>query len=122
MTDQELKQDFENALMKHLSFKARLRTFLYGNGADEGPLRDPDQCSLGQWIAERRRGDYAHLPGMAELDAEHRRIHTQANVLMDLHIAGRADEARAGFGAVQAHADHIVGLLQTLEQEARRQG
>ena len=119
MTNEELKQDFESALLKHLSFKARLRSFLYGNGNEEGPLRDPDQCSLGIWIAERRRGTYAHLAGIRELDAEHRRIHQEANQLMDLHLTGHADEARAQFTAIQNHSDLIVLLLQTLEQAAR---
>lgn len=122
MTNTEIKQDFESALLKHLSFKARLRSFLYGNGTEEGPLRDPDQCSLGLWITERRRGAFAHLRGMRELDMEHRRIHQEANQLMDLHLAGRADEARVQFTAIQGHSDLIVQMLQTLEQAARTGG
>jgi len=119
MTPEAIKQDFESALVKHFSFKARLRSFLHGNGNEHGPLRDPDQCSLGQWIAERRQGAYRHLPEMRELDQQHRLIHQQANRLMDLHLAGRQEEAQAGFGEVQALADHILTLLQTIEARLR---
>jgi len=119
MTPEAIKQDFESALVKHFSFKARLRSFLHGNGNEEDPLRDPDQCSLGQWIAERRQGAYHHLPEMGELDQQHRLIHQQANRLMDLHLAGRQEEAQAGFGEVQALADYILGLLQTIEAKLR---
>lgn len=119
MTPAAIKQDFESALVKHFSFKARLRSFLHGNGNEEGPLRDPDQCSLGQWIGERRQGAYQHLPDMRELDQQHRLIHTQANRLMDLHLAGHREEALAGFGEVQVLADHILALLQTMEAKLR---
>ncbi|WP_198172878.1 CZB domain-containing protein [Hymenobacter ginkgonis] len=122
MSPEAIKQDFESALIRHLSFKARLRSFLHGNNNEEGPLRDPDQCSLGKWIVERRRGIYAHLPEMQELDQRHRAIHQQANRLMDLHLAGRRDEALAGFSSVQQAADHIVDLLQTAESKLRTLG
>ena len=119
MSPSEIKQDFESALTRHFSFKSKLRSFLYGNGYEEGPLRDPDQCSLGHWIAERRAGPYAHVPEMGELDAAHRRIHQAANVLMDLRLAGRDAEASAGLPAVLARAEAIVGLLQTIEHKLR---
>lgn len=121
MSPEAIKQDFESAVVKHFSFKARLRSFLYGNGSgkEQGPLRDPDQCGMGQWIAERWQGDYQHVPEMRELDALHRLIHQQANRLMDLHLAGRRDEALAGFAEVQALADRIQHLLQTMEAKLR---
>ena len=121
MTPEAIKQDFESAVVKHFSFKARLRSFLHGNsaGKDEGPLRDPDACSLGHWIAERQRGDYRHLPELRELDRQHRLIHQQANRLMDLRLAGHPEEALAGFGEVQLLADSILTLLQTMEAKLR---
>lgn len=121
MTPEAIKQDFESALVKHFSFKARLRSFLHGNGKgkEDVLLRDPDQCSLGKWIAERRAGDYRHLPEMRELDTQHRLIHQQANRLMDLHSAGRGEAALAGFGEIQLLADAILALLQTMEAKLR---
>lgn len=119
MSPDVIKQDFESALVKHISFKARLRSFLYGNSNSEGPLRDPDQCGLGKWITTRREGTYAHIPEMKELDQQHRLIHQQANNLMDMHLGGRRDEALAGFKDVQERADHITRLLQTIENKLR---
>lgn len=119
MTSDEIKQDFESAMVKHLAFKARLRSFLYGNNSAEGPLRDPEQCVLGQWIHERRRGAYRQVPEMGALDQQHRLIHQQANQLMDLYRAGQPDQAKAGFADVQHTADSIMQLLQTIEARAR---
>lgn len=119
MTPNDIKQDFESAMTRHFSFKTKLRSFLYGNGYDEGPLRDPNQCSLGQWIAERRAGAYAHVPEMAALDAAHRRIHREANMLMDNHLVGHTDAAAAGLPAVLEQAEALVVLLQTIEGKLR---
>jgi hypothetical protein len=119
MSPEAIKQDFESALVKHFSFKARLRSFLHGNSNEQGPLRDPDLCGLGQWITERRKGIYSHLPELRELDMQHRLIHQQANRLMDLHLGGHREEALAGFGEVQALADSILVLMQTMEAKLR---
>lgn len=119
MSPESIKQDFESALVKHFSFKARLRSFLYGNDSAQAPLRDPDQCSFGQWIANRWQGPYAHVPEMRDLDREHRLIHQRANGLMDLRMAGRQEEALAGFREVQQQADQVVLLLRTIEDKLR---
>jgi hypothetical protein len=122
MSPEAIKQDFESALVKHFSFKARLRSFLYGNDSAQAPLRDPDQCTLGQWIANRSQGAYAKIPEMRDLDREHRLIHQQANKLMDLRTAGKQEEALAGFRQVQMQADQVVLLLQTIEAQLRTAG
>lgn len=119
MSPEAIKQDFESAIVKHFSFKARLRSFLHGNSKEQGPLRDPDQCGLGQWITARRQGDYSHLPELREFDRQHRLIHQRANHLMDLHLAGHREEALNGFSEVQLMADSMVTLLQTMEAKLR---
>lgn len=121
MTTEELKQDFESARIKHVHFKSKVRSYLFGNGVQEGPLRDPEQCSLGQWIAVRMRGNgpYAHVPEARRFDQQHILIHQEANRLMDLHKAGKADEASSGYTPLQVLADEMVVLLQTIEAKLR---
>ena len=118
-----MKRDFESALIKHVHFKSRLRSFLFGNGGAEGPLRDPEQCSLGIWIADRLRGSgpYAHLPEARLFDQQHIFIHHEANRLMDMHNAGKTDEASAGYLPLQVIADKMLDLLQTMEAKLRRE-
>lgn len=121
MSNEELKRDFESAQIKHVHFKSKLRSFLFGNKGEEGPLRDPEKCGFGLWVAERMRGagPYAHLREARQLDREHVHMHEEANRLMDLYLAGRADEAIEGFGPVQEVADRMVGLLKTMEEKMR---
>ena len=123
MTTEELKQDFESARIKHVHFKSKLRSFLFGNGGAEGPLRDPEQCGLGLWIADRMRGagPYAHLPEARQFDQQHVLIHKEANRLMDLHKQGHMEEAMDGFTPLQNIAEQMVGLLQTMEAKLRTQ-
>ena len=121
MTTEELKQDFDSARIKHVHFKSKLRSFLFGNGGGEGPLRDPEQCGLGLWIATRMRGAgvYAHLPEARRFDQQHILIHREANRLMDLYLAGNVEEAGAGYTPLQVIADEMMSLLQTMETKLR---
>lgn len=121
MTPQELKQDFDSARIKHVHFKSRLRSYLFGNGGTEALIRDPEQCSLGLWIAQRLRGQglYAHLPEARQFDRQHVLIHNEANRLMDMFQAGQVEEAQAGFQPLQAIADGMMDLLITMEAKLR---
>ncbi|RPD50296.1 hypothetical protein DNI29_05735 [Hymenobacter sediminis] len=115
----DLKQDFESASVKHLLFKSKLRSFLYGNGTSEGPIRDPQACIFGQWITNRALTDYGHLPESRELDRVHTQIHLEANRLMDLHQSGHQEEAIAGLSEINKMANRITELLRTMEEKLR---
>jgi hypothetical protein len=121
MNAEELKQDFESARIKHVHFKSKLRSYLFGNGGETGPLRDPELCGLGQWVASRLRGQgaYAHLPEARQFDRKHVLIHAEANRLMDLHDAGQDDQVTALYAPLQQMADEMVTLLQTMEARLR---
>ena len=121
MSIEELKQDFESARIKHVHFKSKLRSYLFGNGGEKGPLRDPEQCSLGHWVTDRLRGGgaYAHLPEARQFDQKHVLIHTEANRLMDLHDAGQDDKVSANYTRLQQLADEMVVLMQTMEAKLR---
>ena len=121
MSTEELKQDFESARIKHVHFKSKVRSYLFGNGGETGPLRDPELCSLGQWVAQklRGRGPYAHLPEARQFDQKHILIHAEANRLMDLHDAGNANQISADYTVLQRLADEMVVLLQTMEAKLR---
>jgi len=118
MTD-EFKQDFDAAIIKHLLFKSRLRSFLYGRPSGEATLRDPQLCELGQWIQQKALGPYRHLPESQTLDQAHRQIHQVASELMDLYDRGQTEQALDGLAQVQPIADRITTLLRTMEDKMR---
>lgn len=121
MNTEELKRDFESARIKHVHFKSRLRSYLFGNSVEQGLLRDPEQCGLGLWIADRLRGSgaYAHVPEARQFDQKHVLIHAEANRLMDLQDAGQDKAVSANYTRLQQLADEMVVLLQTIEAKLR---
>lgn len=123
MTMEEVKRDFQSAHIKHVHFKSKLRSFLFGNGGAEELLRDPEQCSLGLWIADRMRstGPYAHLPEARLFDRQHKLIHKEANRLMNMQQAGQDEAAVAGVEPLQAISDEMANLLRTMEAKLRRE-
>ncbi|RYU79942.1 CZB domain-containing protein [Hymenobacter persicinus] len=115
----DIKQDFETAMVKHLLFKSKLRSFLYGTNLAEGPIRDPEQCGFGIWIRERRRSFPGALPEWNELDRIHRQLHVEANRLMDMRLQGFQEAAIEGMHDLQYLIDRITALLRTLEEKLR---
>ncbi|KAA9338295.1 hypothetical protein F0P96_05505 [Hymenobacter busanensis] len=116
------KEELDAARLKHVLFKSKLRSYLYGSGIDDAPIRDPRVCALGQWIEQIGRPQFRHLPEMQQLDELHEEMHREANRLLDLYGAGRRDEAVAGLSGVNRLADMLTDLLDTLEAKLRTEG
>lgn len=111
--------DFQQARIKQVLFKSRLRSVLYGvREADDGlfVLRDNP---LGHWFETVIRPAYSTRPEAHELERTIQRMLDTGQELVKQYRRGQIEEARAGLDRVDAHAARIDGLLQTLEQAAR---
>ncbi|QKG59181.1 hypothetical protein GKZ68_21085 (plasmid) [Hymenobacter sp. BRD128] len=109
--------EFQQARVKQVVFKSRLRSVLYG-------VRDaePDLCALPanplhQWVEQHLRPSYPAAAELPQLDAVLRRQLARGQALLDQYRRGRIEEARAGLTALDADAAEIDGLLQSLEQQ-----
>ncbi|MES2765115.1 MAG: PAS domain-containing protein [Bacteroidota bacterium] len=112
-----VKLDFEQAKAKHLLFKSRLRSILFGGEVDEAPVLSHHECAVGKWIYGHALKEYGHIPEMQELERVHEDIHTSARDLITLYKGGKQDDARRGLSEMEKIADHLVGLLTTLEEK-----
>ena len=74
-----IKLDFEQARARHLLFKSRLRSILYGIEIDEAPVLSHFECNVGKWIYGHALKTYGHIPEMQELEKVHADIHTDPN-------------------------------------------
>ena len=123
MTTEELKQDFESARIKHVHFKSKLRSYLFGNGGAEGPLARPGAVQPGPVdcrAACAGNGPYAHLPEARQFDQQHMLIHKEANRLMDMHRPVQAEEASSGHTTrCRSLPMRWSSLLQTMEAKLR---
>ena len=116
----DLKQEFDAARVKHMLFKSKLRSALFGSQTAEGPIRDPQQCAFGHWITQRVLPDFGYLPESRELDRLHTRIHHEAARLLDMHHAGQQDAAIGELAEINRLAEQITRLLRTMEESLRR--
>jgi PAS domain-containing protein len=119
MSDMNLLEiDFKKAKVRHLLFKARLRSILYGSDTDEGPVISHLECSLGQWIYSHALKAYGHIPEMHDFERIHKEIHKTAAGLIALYKNGKADEARAGLEEIEVISEHLSDTLSAVEDAA----
>ncbi|MEJ7645519.1 MAG: PAS domain-containing protein [Chryseolinea sp.] len=111
-----LKLDFEQAKAKHLLFKSRLRSILYGADIDETPVASHFECTVGKWIYGHALEDYGHLPEMVAFEKVHAEIHLCARDLLDLYKGGKVEAARVGLDKMEKIADDLINVLNRLEQ------
>lgn len=114
---ENIKLDFEQAKAKHLLFKSRLRSILYGEIIDESPVLSHFECAVGKWIYSYALKTYGRIPEMQELEKVHEDIHTSAKQLVNLYKKGNIEEARGGLADMEKIADHLVRLLTILENK-----
>ena len=116
--DTYVQLDFEQAKAKHLLFKSKLRSILYGAQlSDEAPVLSHFECTVGKWIYNHALKVYGHIPEMQELEKVHADIHTSARKLVALYKDGKEEEARRGLADMEKIADHLVGLLAIVEHQ-----
>lgn len=110
--------DFQQARIKQVLFKSRLRSVLYGvREADDGlfVLRDNP---LGQWFDTVIRPAYGTRSEAYELERALQQMLDTGKDLVKQYRRGQIEEARMGLDRVDAHAARIEGLLLALEQAA----
>jgi PAS domain S-box-containing protein len=110
-----IELDFEKAKARHLLFKTRLRSILYGADIDETPVISHLECSLGQWIYDHALKIYGHIPEIIELEKVHMEIHDYARELVLLYKSGEVDEAQSGFMRIELIANRLISLLSVAE-------
>jgi hypothetical protein len=114
---EEIKLDFQQARMRHIAFKSKLRSVLYGTALDEEPIASQYECGVGKWIYGGAIVRYGHVPEMLELEKVHASIHEVARDLLKLYHAGKVEEARNGLEKINNIAEHLVKLLTTVEEQ-----
>ncbi|MGV3539890.1 MAG: CZB domain-containing protein [Rufibacter sp.] len=114
------KFDFEQARIKHVLFKSKLRALLYGATVDLEPVLSVSHCSLGKWIEEVALPKAGHLPEVTELDKVHHQMHELARTLWRKYQAGQQEEALQGLDLVDETAQKLLSLLDEIERKAIR--
>jgi len=115
---ENLKQIFESAKIKHIVFKSKVKSYLYGTDTPLEPILNYRVCSFGQWIYDVGLNHFNHLPEMHQLEKVHRQIHEHATHLVNLKDSERTEMALAGLPQLETLAQDIVDLLTQIQKKA----
>ncbi len=110
-----VKLDFEQARTKHLLFKSRLRSILYGADVAEAPVVSHEECTLGKWIYNHALDTYAFIPEMQQLEQVHKELHSVASRLVGFYKEGKINEARNGLDHIEKIAEELLTKLASVE-------
>ena len=108
--------DFQQARVKQVLFKSRLRSVLYGVREVDPALFSLADNPLAQWLQASLRPQAGHRPEVRELEQALQQMLRTGHDLATRYQRGQIEEARAGLDQVNAFAEQIERLLLTLEQ------
>jgi hypothetical protein len=111
--------DFQQARVKQVLFKSRLRSVLYGVREAEPSLFMMQENPLGQWVATVLKPQFAFRPEVAGIERLIRQMLDTGQALVRQHQRGEMEQARAGLEQIEHLATEIDQLLTTLEHSVR---
>ncbi len=107
--------DFQQARIKQVLFKSRLRSVLYGVRQADDELLSPHLNPLAEWVRTVMKPQYGHHTEVAEIERHLHQMLSTGQELISQYRRGLIEEARAGLTRIDVHADRIGTLLHTLE-------
>ncbi|WP_426490866.1 hypothetical protein [Hymenobacter sp. 102] len=108
--------DFQQARIKQVLFKSRLRSVLYGVREPDPSLFSLAENPLGMWLQNTVKPKYGTSMPYQRLEQELQRMLRTGQQLVQQYQRGQLEESRAGLEQLDHHATIIEDLLQELEQ------
>ena len=107
--------DFQQARVKQVLFKSRLRSVLYGVRQPEPSLFSATDSPLGQWLHTVLKPAYGTRPEVRETERLLQQQLQAGQELAARYQRGQIEEARAGLDRINALADQIDAALLGLQ-------
>lgn len=108
--------DFQQARVKQVLFKSRLRSVLYGVREAEPSLFAMQENPLGQWVAAVLKPQHGHRSEVAGIERLIRQMLDVGQALVRQHQGGEMEQARAGLEQIERLASEIDQLLTAVER------
>ncbi|MEJ8803807.1 histidine kinase [Pontibacter sp. H249] len=114
-----IQLDIQQLRIKHILFKSKLRSVLYGGNYDE--IFFSESGPVGQWFIQTGWPKYSSLSQLQELHTLNLDLNRQAKLLITLYNNSKIEEAHDGLRAIDLKSDRFLSLLSEIEQnpEAR---
>ncbi|RYZ56143.1 MAG: hypothetical protein EOP49_01120 [Sphingobacteriales bacterium] len=107
--------DFQQARVKQVLFKSRLRSVLYGVREADAALFSPAESPLGQWVQTVLKPTYGTRPEVRETERLLQQMLRTGQELTSRYQRGQIEEARAGLDQINSFADQIDAVLLGLQ-------
>ena len=108
--------DFQQARVKQVLFKSRLRSVLYGVREAEPELFSLRDNPFGQWLQTSVKPTLGGQPEVREIERVLQQMLQTGQDLVGRYTRGHIEESRAGLDQINSYADHIESLLNRLEK------
>jgi hypothetical protein len=105
--------DFQQLRIKHILFKSKVRSVLYGGTLDVDFFSS--QGPINTWFSAVGLSRYHNVPGMSELRQTQLNLNAAADNLFSLYKRGKIEEAHAGLSTIESLSEKFVQLLSSLE-------
>ncbi|OUJ71384.1 hypothetical protein [Hymenobacter crusticola] len=110
--------DFQQAKIKQVLFKSRLRSVLYGVREPDATLFAVRDNPLGQWIETVLKPKYGISPEVRSMERLLQDTLSTGQSLVRQYQRGQIEEARQGLAQVERCAEQIDDLLLRMSQQA----
>lgn len=109
--------DFQQLRIKHILYKSKVRSVLYGGTLDETFFSPAGPVST--WFTTIGLVKYFKEPGMTDLARVHQDINTTANGLFRLYKSGKIDQAHDGLRIIEKKSEEFLQHLLRLENRLK---
>lgn len=109
--------DFQQARIKQVLFKSRLRSVLYGVREADDALFSVRDNPLGQWIETVIKPQSGSTAAVRELERLLADTLQTGRQLVAMHQRGQLEEARKGLEQIETYGSRMEDVLRKMEQE-----
>jgi hypothetical protein len=107
--------DFQQVRIKHILYKSKVRSVLYG-GAFEESFFSP-AGPVGHWFNTVGLSRYGQYPEMRDLFQIHQQLNSLALQLIGQYRRGHIDQAHQELHLLDQQSERFLALLSRLEQK-----
>ncbi|PSR55697.1 histidine kinase [Adhaeribacter arboris] len=109
--------DFQQLRIKHILYKSKVRSVLFGGSFDEAFFSPAGPVST--WFSSVGMIKYRQEVEMTELARVHQDLSSTASNLFQLYKFGKIDQAYDGLKVIEKKSEHFLHLLAQLEERLK---
>ncbi|MFD2247724.1 histidine kinase [Pontibacter ruber] len=107
--------DIQQLRIKHILFKSKVRSVLYGGTYDEAFFSSAGPIAT--WFSSVGFVKFGHAPEVLEMHKLHQELNTTAQQLFLLYKSNKIDQAHEGLKTIEKNSERFLLILARLEEQ-----